>query len=122
MSETTKKKPAPRAAKTLQKVSVAILKDDLAKKALPTLLDVLLPIYEDGTMTRQPGRLSIVPDGGSWRLTIECPTEGLQATLMLDSLPTLFDESERLLAGGSVRWGESWKKRRKALPEIDAVI
>lgn len=122
MSEPNKKRPGPQAAKTLQKVSVDTLTDPEAKKTLPTLLDVLLPIYRDGTMTRQAGRMTISPDGSSWRVAIDCPTEGLQCVLMIDSLQTLLADCEKLLASGVVRWGQSWSRRKKSLPVIDDLI
>jgi len=118
----TKKKAQPRAAKLLSKFRPDCPKDDTAKKACPNLLDVLLPIYEDGVMVRQPGRLSVSADGGSWRVSIEAPTEQLQTVLMIDSLATLQEEVERLLASGTVKWGMSWKKRKNSLPTIDAPV
>jgi len=117
-----KKKPVPRAAKLLAKFRPDVPKDDLAKKETPTLLDVMLPIFEDGIMVRQPGRMTILADGGSWRVSIEAPTEQLQAVLMVDSLATLQAELERMLASGGVKWGMSWAKRKKSLPTIDAPL
>jgi len=115
-------KPRPRACKTLEKVSPEIVKDASAKKETPLLLDVLLPIWEGSVMLRQPGRLTIGPDGGSWRVTIECPTEGLQAVFMVDSLSTLLRDVETLLASGKTHWGLSWQKRKRHSPTIDDAI
>lgn len=122
MSQENGKKPKAMKAKLFDKVKPDKMKDDAAKKEMPNLLDVLLPIWEGSTMLRQPGRLSISPDGGSWRVTVECPTEGLQTVLMTDSLPTLLIDVEKLLASGSARWGMSWQRRKKNLPTIDDLI
>lgn len=122
MSDQVKKKPIPQAAKSLSKVALTILKDEAAKKEMPVLLDVLLPIWQDGVMVRQPGRLSITPDGGHWRCTIECPTEGLQTTLLLDQLPSLLQALDAALASGKMPWGMSWQRRKKSLPVIDDLI
>ena len=121
MSEPSKK-PVPQRAKLLAKLTQDQIKDEAAKKAMPNLLDVLLPIWKDGTMVRQPGRMSIVPDGGFWRVTIEAPTEGLQTTLNCDSLASILGEVEKLLADGTARWGLSWSRRKKNLPVIDDLI
>lgn len=115
-------KPKARPCKALSKISPETVKDDKAKKELPILLDVLLPMWEAGIMTRQPGRMSIRPDGGSWQVTLEAPTEGVQAVFMCDSLSTLLVEVEAVLASGRTHWGMSWQKRRKNLPTIDDVI
>lgn len=123
MSEANnKKKPGPEASKLLKNVAFATLKDDKGKKELPALLDILLPIWREGVMTRQPARLTIQPDGGHWRATIDCPTEGVMATFLLDNLPDLLKAVDDLLASGKAQWAMSWIKRKKHLPTIDDII
>jgi hypothetical protein len=116
------KKPKPQPAKTLAKVAFVSLKDDAAKKQMPALLDVLLPIWQDNVMVRQPAILKITPDGGHWRCVIECPTEGLQAQFMCDSLSTLLGDLDALLSSGKTAWAMSWQRRKKSLPVIDDLI
>ena len=123
MSESNgKKKPGPQPAKLLAKVAFTSLKDDAAKKEIPSLLDVLLPIWQDSVMTRQPATMMITPDGGHWRCTITCPTEGLQATFLVDSLPALLKDVDAILASGKTAWGMSWQRRKKSLPVIDDLL
>lgn len=123
MSEPVKNgKPKARPCKVLAKHVQQTIKDDLAKKSTPMLLDTLLAAWEGNVMVRQPARLSLVDDGGSWRVTIECPTEGQAATFMCDSLATLLGELETMLASGKTHWGLSWQRRKKNLPTVDEYI
>jgi len=122
MADAPKKRPGPETAKLLANVKMIVPKDDASKKAIPGLLDVMLPIWKDSIMTRQPAKMMISADGGSWRCTIECPTEGLQATFMLDSLATLLVEVDAILQSGKTSWGMSWQRRKKHLPTIDDLI
>jgi len=125
MSEPTngqKKKPKAEAAKLLRAFKETTPADERAKKATPNLLDVLLPIFRDGVCTRQGGRLSVSADGGSWRVSLECPTEGLATIILVDSLATLQDELEAVLASGRARWGLSWDRKKKNLPRIDDLV
>jgi len=115
-------KPKARVAKSLQGVIVKLLKDDAAKKATPTLLDLLLPMYEGNSCVRQPGRLSIVAEGGAWRVSIECPTEGVQTSIMVNSLDSIQEELEAVLRDHKAHWGPSWKVRKKNLPTIDGSV
>jgi len=114
--------PKVQKAKLFEKHVIDKMVDEAARKSLGTLLDVLLPLYAGTTMTRQPGSMRIAPDGGTWRVTIECPTEGLQTQVNVDSLANLLVDVEKLLASGVVRWGLSWSKRKKNLPTIDDLI
>lgn len=122
MSDVPGKKPKAVKAKIFEKVKPEKIADPEAKKMLPTLLDVMLPIWDGNTMLRQPARMSIQPDGATWRVTIECPTEGLQTVLCVDSLSALLVDVEKMLASGQAHWGMSWQRRKKNLPTIDDLI
>jgi len=122
MSDEPKKKPSPQRAKIFEKIRFEALKDPKAQKETPALLDVLLPIFRDGVLVRQPGRLAIQADGMAWRVRIECPTELLETVVACDSLLTLLQELEVALTSGKLHWGQSWSARKKNLPTIDAVV
>ena len=115
-------KPKPESASCLQGVTFALPDDEAGQVLFPTLWDLLTPRWKDGKLTRQAGRLSLKPDGSSWRMSIECPTEGLQTSLLIKSLESALAEADAHCASGKAHWGLTWALQRKNLPTIDKAI
>lgn len=115
-------KPKPERAKCLERVTFTLPDDEGGKALFPLLFDLLTPRWKEGVVTRQPGRLSLKPDGSSWRISIECPTEGLQTSFIVNSLESAFMEAECLIESGKAHWGLTWQKQKKNLPVVDEVI
>jgi hypothetical protein len=115
-------KPKPERARVLEHVTFALPDDETGKTLFPNLFDLLTPRWKDGAVTRQEGRLSLKPDGSSWRVSIECPTEGLQTSFVVHSLETLLCEAENHVSGKSCHWGLTWNLKKKNLPVLDSSI
>lgn len=115
-------KPKVEAAKLLAGVTFSTPADKEARKLVPNLFDLLCPRYRDGICTRQPGRLSIKVDGGCYRVVIECPTEGVQTALAVESIVGLAELVEALLLNGKPHWGMTWQKAKRNLPTIDDAV
>lgn len=117
-----KKKPRVETAKILQNVKFINPTDKEGIKCYPTIYDLLCPRWKEGTLVRQAGRLTIKADGGAYRVSIECPTEGLQTSLIVDNLPNLFADAEKLLSQGQCHWALTWSKQKKNQPTIEDLI
>ena len=98
------------------------LKDPDAAAQYPNVCDVLFPRWKDGKQTRQRGKVTIAPLGAAYRVTVDCPTEVLETSVMLPTLCDLFGQLEAFLASGKAIWVPGYQKNRKALPTVDAVI
>jgi hypothetical protein len=117
-----KKKPKVQTAKILRDLKFANPADEEAKKAYPNLYEILCPVWREGAMVRQAGRMTLKPDGSAWRVSFECPTEGLQTSMVVEHLGTLWADVEKLLASGKCHWGLTWAKQKKNLPVVDDLI
>jgi hypothetical protein len=117
-----KKKPKVEAAPLLKNLKMANPNDKDDAKTLPNLVGLLVSIWRDGTMTRQPGRMSIQPDGSAWRVTIDCPTEGVMASFCVDNLHNLMYDVEKFVTQTQCHWGLSWSRRKKTMPTIESAI
>jgi hypothetical protein len=117
-----KKKPKVEAAPLLRNLKMANPNDKDDQKTLPSIVSLLVPIWRDGTLTRQPGRMTIVPDGSAWRVTIECPTEGVQCSFTVDNLRNLMQDSEKFVTQPGCHWGLTWARKKKSQPTIETAI
>lgn len=109
-------------AKVLETVTFTLPDDDKAKEEYPNLYDLLVPRWKDGAVTREEGRMSIKPDGSGWRVSIECPTEGLAASFIVKSLITAFEEAEAHVSGSHCHWGLTWAVKKKNLQKLDRAV
>lgn len=109
-------------ADILKGVTMDHFQDDNGRKLFPTLHDLLSPRWKDTVMTRQGARLTVRVDAGNLRVTIDCPTEGLVSSFMIESLDELLPTLERVLANGQAKWGLSYGRAKKNLPTIDKAL
>lgn len=115
-------KPKAEKAKVLERVTFCLPDDESGLALFPNVYDLLTPRWKDGVITRQPGRLTLKPDGSSWRVSIECPTEGLQTTVVVKSLESALSEVEDLVTSNKAHWGLTWALQKKNLPTIDKPV
>lgn len=106
-------------AKCLAGLNVVMLQDDAGKTACPTLVDLLSGRWRDGNMTRQPGKLTMRQEGSGWLVTIDCPTEGVQARIRLQTLLNVAEQIETLVSSGHCQWTPDYISQRKARPRVD---
>jgi hypothetical protein len=78
--------------------------DDPGVEKYPVLCDVLFPRQKDDIVTWKGGRLSITVEAGYYAVTLTCPSEGKQCSVMSESLTTLFADLEAVLANGQAVW------------------
>ncbi len=116
------KKPKVVSAKLLTSVKFAVPADKDGIKAYPNLYDLLVPKWDGSVCTRQAGRLSVKPDGGAWRVSIECPTEGLQTSFVVDNLTNLLADAEKIVTQSQCHWALTWSRRKKNMPTIESLI
>lgn len=96
--------------------------DAQAVEVWPTLLGCLLPVWVDGKCKRQAGSLRVRLIGGYYQVTLHCPTEGLETSLVVETLVGLLDALERRLNDPGCVWTpdfDSIKKTRQV--RIEAV-
>lgn len=116
------KKPTVEFADILKGKEVSNVQDDAGKALYPVLVDLLTPRFKDGKMTRQGGRLSLKADSGVWRMSLECPTEGLQTTCIISTLETALAEMEDHVIDGASNWEMTWARRKKQLTPLDGSV
>ncbi len=96
--------------------------DDDAIKAYPTLLSLLLPVYDDhGRLCREGASLSIRVDGSLYRATLSCPTEGYQGTVTTNRLLMFLGDIEQVINLPDFNWTkdyDSLKKSKQRLKEL----
>lgn len=115
-------KPKVQVAKILAGLRFSAPDDADGKKAFPNVFELLAPLWADGKLVRQAGRMSLKPDGGSWRVSIECPTECVQTTVIVKSLKTALEEAEGAIASGKAHFGPTWQSQKKNLPVVDDLV
>ena len=118
----TNGKPKPESADLLANVVFSNPADEQGRVLYPTLFDLLAPRWKDGHQTRQPGRLSIRIDGGAYRVSIECPTEGLQTSMIVASLENLAEAVEIILMQADSHWALTYARAIKNRAVIDDAI
>ena len=117
-----KKKPKVESANILAAVKFTNPVDKDGRKAFPTVYDLLCPRWKEGVLVRQPGRLTIKADGAAYRVSIECPTEGLQTSVVVDNLPNLLADVEKIVSQGQCHWALTWSRQKKNQPTIEDLI
>lgn len=122
MSKSKKEKPKAQIASFLKDAVNARLDDQDSLEALPALMECLLPVYDGKELVRQPGRMTIRPEGPCWLITLDCPTEVLQARFSAASLVNAFLDLNSAINDGHLVWLPGWSKTKKKLPTIDELI
>ena len=116
------KKPQVEAAKLLKNIKMISPADKEDLKATPGLHELLVPIWRANVLVRQPGRMTIKPDGSAWRVSIECPTEMLQTSFVVDSLRNLMQDVEKIVTQSLCHWGPTWERQKKYKPSLESLI
>lgn len=90
------------------------LNDDDGEKRYPTLYSLLAPSFHDGECVRVSGRMTIKVVGSHYMVTIACPTEELQATLLLPSMEELLDKLEQMVQSPETKWVPDFDSLKRA--------
>jgi hypothetical protein len=91
------------------------LHDEEFGQRWPTLYQLLAPRYDSKQrLTREPGVISIRVDGSMYRITLVCPTEGVQTTLEKISLVDLWDFLELHVCSPSATWPPTYDAKKRA--------
>lgn len=120
MAETTK--PKAESASVFKGLKFTLPDDNGGMALYPAIYELLTPRWDGQVMTRQAGTLSVKADAGGWRVTISCPTEGLQTSLVCKSLETLLHEVDFAVTEGKCHWGLTWARQKKNQPTIETLI
>lgn len=116
-------KPAPRACSRLAEIGPLVPHDELGATALGALHELLQPIYDRGVLVRQPGTLRMQLVGADYVWTLDCPTEGVQFTIALESLVDALHDFNAYLNGPDVKAKPGYVPRnKKKLPKLDTLI
>lgn len=118
----TNPKPRVERANCLERVVFSVPADEEGRTLFPTLFDLMCPRYHGMTCTRQGARFTIKVDGGAYRVSIECPTEGLQTSFFVESLDNFPLFCENYLTQGAPHWGLTWAQQKKNQPTIDEIV
>lgn len=79
----------------------------------PTLCDVMFPRHKDDAITWQAGSLSIRIEGGYYAVTLVCPSEGKQVSIVVASLTTALDDLEAILRSGQAHWRLTYSAKKE---------
>jgi hypothetical protein len=79
----------------------------------PFLTDLLFPRFKDGKCVRQAGRLTLKIVGGYYVVTVACPTESVQTTLVFRTLEALLDQVEQSVQLSTIVWLPDFEKQKK---------
>jgi hypothetical protein len=115
-------KPAPERANCLNGLTALVPQDAEGQTRYPVILDLLLPRWRGNTMTRQAGRLSIRVEGAGFRVTLDCPTEGLLTHIHVASLADLLKTVEDHVSKGRANWQPNYETQKRGRPVIDDVL
>lgn len=97
--------------------------DEDASSEYPVLMSVLLPRYRgDGKLTREPGVLSVRIDGAVFRITVVCPTEGLQATVETPRIMEILTTIELAVSSPACVWVPTWDSKKRARRGLDTSV
>lgn len=114
-----KKKPESGVMPFLKDQLRFALHDEEGSRLYPILFELLAPHYAEDTLKRQEGRLSIVPSGSQYLVTIECPTEKVSTSIEVQSLAGIFEALEAILRDHKCHWKLHYKKRKKDLTRLN---
>lgn len=92
--------------------------DEVSLEQYPTIVDLLSPRFKDGKCTRQGSRLAVKAEGAFFRVTIDCPTEGVMCTWIVGSLFNLLADFERHVRGPEACWTPNYDSQKKARPVV----
>lgn len=116
-----KKYKAERAA-CLATISAPIPSDADFAERCPTLFDLLCPRWRDNKQTRQPSRIGVKAEGSVWRVTIDCPTEGLATTILVPYLFELWPYVEAKITNREVVWIPNYDAQKRARQGVEDLL
>lgn len=88
--------------------------DDALATACPTLYKCLVPIWKEGKCKRQSGSLRVRLIGGYYQVTLSCPTEGVETSLVTDTLVGIEGQLESRLRDPSCIWTPDFAAQKKS--------
>jgi hypothetical protein len=94
-----------------------VLDDAEAQETLPTLFSLLNPAFKDDKCVRLGGTLRLRVIGGYYVVTVSCPTEEKQATVVVTSLVPLVTALETALRDPMCVWLDDFEKQKRARRE-----
>lgn len=80
----------------------------------PTLYRCLISIWEGGKCKRQSATLGVRQIGGYYQITLRCPTEGVETSMVTDTLIDLVDQLEARLRDPACVWTPDFASQKKA--------
>lgn len=78
--------------------------DEAARAQYPLLMQCLLPIWKESKCLRQAGSIRVRLVGSYYMVSINCPTEGVEATLTAESIIDLPLQLENALQLNRLQW------------------
>jgi len=93
------------------------LSDPAGELACPTLLDIMRPRFKEGLCRRLGASLNIRVVGGNYVVRVSCPTEEVQATVVVESLAQLEVALEAALRAPSCVWLPDYESQKKSRRE-----
>lgn len=103
------KTPIPLAAMRRQAPEDALLEEQC-----PILYSCLQPVWTEGKCKRQSGALRIRLVGGYYQVTLACPTEGLETSLVTATLVDVTKQLEERLNDPACIWTPDFAVQKKA--------
>jgi hypothetical protein len=91
-----------------------VLDDDAGEKAHPNLYSLLAPTFTDGECKRLGATLRIKVVGAHYVVTVQCPSEELQCTLLIPTLEELLTKVDQMVQSSETKWVPDYESQKRA--------
>ena len=88
--------------------------DGELEKQAPVLFSCLQPLWREGKCKRASGSLRVRLVGGYYQVTLSCPTEGLEMSMVTDTLVDLVKQIEARLNDPACIWTPDFSEQKKS--------
>lgn len=87
--------------------------DNALLETCPSTCTVLFPVWDDSKCMRQSAVIKIRIVGGYYLVSIQCPTERVEATLTVETLVGLEGQIEAAINADKLVWLPDWESQKK---------
>lgn len=84
------------------------------EKQAPTLYSCLQPLWKEGKCKRASGSIRVRLVGGYYQITLSCPTEGLETSMVTDTLVDVIGQLEKRLNDPACIWTPDFSEQKKS--------
>lgn len=95
--------------------------DEAFAVQFPILHQLMMPVYEEKKLLREPGIIGVRVDGSLFRMTVICPTEGVQTVMETSSILNILEQLERHAAAPGTTWTPTFDSKKRSRRGLDRI-